>query len=58
MVKDLRTGAERSDLQKVLDADLDEFMASSLVARGAKARIRKRLSEAIVFQYDRQKSGA
>jgi peptide chain release factor 2 len=33
MVKDLRTGAERSDPQKMLDGDLDEFMAASLVAR-------------------------
>jgi len=27
-VKDLRTGVERSDPQKVLDGDLDEFMAA------------------------------
>ena len=33
MVKDLRTGVERSDPQKVLDGDLDEFMAASLAAR-------------------------
>ena len=33
MVKDLRTGVERSDLQKVLAGDLDEFMAASLAAR-------------------------
>ena len=33
MVKDLRTGVERSDPQKVLDGDLGEFMAASLVAR-------------------------
>jgi peptide chain release factor 2 len=33
MVKDLRTGVERSDQQKVLDGDLDEFMAASLAAR-------------------------
>jgi peptide chain release factor 2 len=32
MGKDLRTGAERSDPQKVLDGDL-EFRAASLVAR-------------------------
>ena len=40
MVKDLRTNVERSDPQKVLDGDLDEFMAASLAARvgeGAKA---------------------
>jgi peptide chain release factor 2 len=42
MVKDLRTGVERTDPQKVLDGDLDEFMAASLAARvgegeGAKA---------------------
>ena len=30
MVKDLRTGVERSDPQKVLDGDLDEFMAATL----------------------------
>ena len=35
MVKDLRTGVERSDPQKVLDGDLDEFMAASLAARDA-----------------------
>jgi len=28
IVKDLRTGVERSDPQKVLDGDLDEFMAA------------------------------
>jgi peptide chain release factor 2 len=33
MVKDLRTGVEHSDPQKVLDGDLGEFMAASLVAR-------------------------
>ena len=33
MVKDLRTNVERSDPQKVLDGDLDEFMAASLAAR-------------------------
>lgn len=33
MVKNLRTGVERSDPQKVLDEDLDEFMAASLAAR-------------------------
>ena len=33
MVKDLRTGVERSDPQKVLDGDLDEVMAASLAAR-------------------------
>ena len=32
-VKDLRTNVERSDPQKVLDGDLDEFMAASLAAR-------------------------
>jgi peptide chain release factor 2 len=32
-VKDLRTNVERSDPQKVLDCDLDEFMAASLAAR-------------------------
>jgi peptide chain release factor 2 len=35
MVKDLRTGVERTDPQKVLDGDLDEFMAASLAARVA-----------------------
>jgi peptide chain release factor 2 len=34
MVKDLRTGMERRDPQKVLDGDLDEFMARAL-CRGA-----------------------
>ncbi len=29
MVKDLRTNVERSDPQKVLDGDLDEFMAAN-----------------------------
>ena len=33
MVKDLRTNVERSDPQKVLDGDLDDFMAASLAAR-------------------------
>ena len=33
MVKDLRTNVERCDPQKVLDGDLDEFMAASLAAR-------------------------
>ena len=33
MVKDLRTNVERSAPQKVLDGDLDEFMAASLAAR-------------------------
>ena len=28
--KDLRTGIERSDTQKVLDGDLDEFIEASL----------------------------
>jgi len=29
-IKDLRTGVERTDTQKVLDGDLDEFVAASL----------------------------
>lgn len=29
-IKDLRTGVERSDTQKVLDGDLDEFIEASL----------------------------
>ncbi|MCW5746892.1 MAG: peptide chain release factor 2 [Alphaproteobacteria bacterium] len=33
MVKDLRTGVERTDPQKVLDGDLDGFMAASLAQR-------------------------
>src|SRR5262245_53070951 len=33
LVKDLRTNVERTDPQKVLDGDLDEFMAASLAAR-------------------------
>lgn len=31
-IKDLRTGVERSDTQKVLDGDLDEFVAAQLQA--------------------------
>ncbi len=31
-IKDLRTGVERSDTQKVLDGDLDEFIEASLKA--------------------------
>ena len=31
-IKDLRTGVERSDTQKVLDGDLDEFVEASLKA--------------------------
>jgi peptide chain release factor 2 len=31
-IKDLRTGVERSDTQKVLDGDLDEFAAAQLQA--------------------------
>jgi peptide chain release factor 2 len=37
MVKDLRTGAETSDTQGVLNGDLDQFMAASLAARVAGA---------------------
>ncbi len=33
MVKDLRTGVETSNIQKVLDGDLDEFMSAALAAR-------------------------
>ncbi len=33
MVKDLRTGVEKGDAQRVLDGDLDEFMAAALAAR-------------------------
>ncbi|RJF87014.1 peptide chain release factor 2 [Oleomonas cavernae] len=33
MVKDLRTGAETSDTQGVLNGDLDRFMAAALAAR-------------------------
>jgi len=36
MVKDLRTGVETSDTQRVLDGGLDEFMAASLAERVAK----------------------
>ena len=36
MVKDLRTGVETSDTQKVLDGGLDEIMAASLAERVAK----------------------
>jgi peptide chain release factor 2 len=38
MVKDLRTGVKRSDPQKVLDGDLDEFLAASLAARVGKRK--------------------
>jgi peptide chain release factor 2 len=31
-IKDLRTGVERADTQKVLDGDIDEFVAASLKA--------------------------
>jgi peptide chain release factor 2 len=31
-IKDLRTGVERTDPDKVLDGDLDEFVAESLKA--------------------------
>jgi peptide chain release factor 2 len=31
-IKDLRTGVERSDTQRVLDGDLDEFVEASLKA--------------------------
>ena len=33
MVKDLRTGAETSDTQGVLDGDIDRFMSAALAAR-------------------------
>ncbi len=33
MIKDLRTGVERSDSQRVLDGDLDDFMAAALAQR-------------------------
>jgi peptide chain release factor 2 len=33
MVKDLRTGVQTTDPQKVLDGGLDEFMEASLAAR-------------------------
>lgn len=33
MVKDLRTGVERSDAQKVLDGDLDPYLEASLASR-------------------------
>ena len=42
-VKDLRTGVERSAPQKVLDGDLDEFMAASLAARMGEVRGRTQL---------------
>ncbi|SBV98326.1 Peptide chain release factor 2 [uncultured Alphaproteobacteria bacterium] len=37
MVKDLRTNVETSDIQGVLDGDLDKFMAASLASRLAGA---------------------
>jgi hypothetical protein len=42
MVKDLRTGVERSDQQKVLDGDLDEFMARHSPRGWAMGGTRKR----------------
>ena len=33
MVKDLRTGMERGDAQRILDGDLDQFMEASLAAK-------------------------
>ena len=33
MIKDLRTGVETSDINGVLDGDLDQFMAASLAAQ-------------------------
>ena len=33
MVKDLRTGVETSNIQAVLDGDLDEFMAATLAGK-------------------------
>jgi len=33
MVKDLRTGVQTTDPQRVLDGDLDPFMEASLAAR-------------------------
>ena len=32
-MKDLRTGVETSNIQGVLDGDLDEFLSASLAAR-------------------------
>ena len=45
MVKDLRTNVERSDPQKVLDGDLDEFMAASLAARVGEGKDKKKDAE-------------
>jgi peptide chain release factor 2 len=33
MVKDLRTAVETSNVQKVLDGDIDQFMAATLAQR-------------------------
>jgi peptide chain release factor 2 len=33
MIKDLRTGAETSDSQGVLDGDIDLFLSASLAAK-------------------------
>jgi peptide chain release factor 2 len=33
MVKDLRTSVETSNIQGVLDGDLDEFLSASLASR-------------------------
>ncbi|HQQ00885.1 MAG TPA: peptide chain release factor 2, partial [bacterium] len=30
LIKDLRTGVERGDVQRVMDGDLDEFISSYL----------------------------
>jgi peptide chain release factor 2 len=31
MIKDMRTGMEKRDVQKVLDGELDDFLESSLM---------------------------
>jgi peptide chain release factor 2 len=38
LVKDLRTGVEKSNPEAVLDGDLDEFMAAALAARAGATR--------------------
>ena len=43
LVKDLRTGVERTDPARVLDGDIDDFLGAALAARvagGAKTPIK------------------
>jgi len=35
LIKDARTGVERTDVQKVLDGDLDDYIKAFLMGQGA-----------------------